>query len=101
VAVLNPGQGVQFRAVIARGDGAAIPLQWETGKNIAPSVGIWTGALADDTQTVWEPADKSVRLFASAWKNDNEWLPVQRMKLTLQDKSATVLILGLSADSID
>lgn len=101
VAVLNPGKGVQFRAVIARGDGHAIPLRWETGKNIAPSVGAWQGELASDTSVAWEPADKSARLFASIWKNENEWLPVQRIKLTLDDKSATVLILGLSADSID
>jgi len=101
VAVLNPGQGVQFRAVIARGDGFAIPLQWQSGKNIGPSVGAFQGELAEGTRIVWEPADKAARLFASTWKNENEWLPVQRIKFTLQDKAATVLILGISADSID
>ncbi len=101
VAVLNPGQGAQFRAVIARGDGAAIPLKWETGKNIGASVGAFQGELAEGTRIAWENADKSARLFTSAWINNNEWLPVQRIKWTLDDKSATVLILGLSAEAID
>ena len=101
IAVLHPGRGIQFRAVIARGDGAALPLRWETGKNIGPSMGPWDGTLANDTHVAWEAGDRSARLFSTTWENGNEWLPVQQIKFTLEDEAATILILGVSALSID
>jgi len=119
-AVLSPGRGVQSRCLILRDDGATLPLRWEAGKNLAPSLGPWSGELTeklsppiegwtsddsrqDQTQIAWEGTvgDTPARFFLTTWKNQNEWLPVRELSWVLEEESATVVILGISLLALD
>jgi hypothetical protein len=119
LAILNPGTGVQSGCTISRQDGVVIPLRWETGRNIAPSIGPWSGILTNElsppapglakevpkhlTKVAWEgnSGQAPVRLFSSSWRNLNEWLPVKDIEWVLTDDSATVIILGVTGLVVD
>jgi parallel beta-helix repeat protein len=119
-ALVNPGTGVQSRVMIMRQDGHALHLTWEADRNIATSLGAWSGSLTNSlsapiggwvrpedrsqpTDVAWEgPAGGTPgRVFASTWKNENEWLPVREVEWTLVDESATVVILGITGRMLD
>ncbi len=91
---------------IAREDGHKIVLAWQGGKNIGPSIGEWSGALADlpgkpgKTEIAWSgPQDKTtVRLFHTVWDNENEWYPVKQIEWRLQDAAATLFVLAVTVE---
>ena len=115
-AIISPGKGEQSRCVILRQDGMVIPLRWVAGENIGPSVGDFNGKLVEEqgesvggyqlklsrkpsqTQVAWEgkAGQTPVRLFATTWQNENEWLPVREMEWTLKDESATIVIFAVT-----
>lgn len=100
--IIDPGPGRPLRCQITRQDGQVVNLQWETGKNIGPSLGTWDasghtpGAKDFRTEVVWQSKDAKARLFLATWENDNEWYPVQKAEWTLQDSAATALIFGVT-----
>jgi parallel beta-helix repeat protein len=119
-ALPGTGAGVQSRCMILRQDGIVIQLRWEAGKNIAPSVGAWSGTVTNElspptygymlkedqkqaTDVAWEgqAGGTPVRLFLSHWRNLNEWLPVKEMEWLLADDSATVVILGITGRMLE
>jgi parallel beta-helix repeat protein len=102
LGLVNPGKGVQLRCRITRQDGTVVELRWEAGKNIGPSLGKWDGNLREDdkdakTEVGWQSQDSQARIFLTTWNNDNEWYPVKDVEWILEDDSAAVLILGVTA----
>jgi hypothetical protein len=101
-AVVNPAPtGLVDMCKILREDGAGVGLTWETGKNIASSIGEWTGQLSPETgdrktEIVWEAKSKKARLFLTTWNNENFWYPIRDLEWTVMDGQATIVILGLT-----
>lgn len=103
LGLVSPGKGVQLRCRITRQDGTVVELKWEAGKNIGPSLGKWDGQLNGDdkdakTEVGWQSQDGQARLFLTTWKNSNEWYPVKDVEWILEDDSAAVLMLGVTAE---
>lgn len=106
LAAVNPGSGPLATCVIRREDGVHVPLAWEGGKNMGPSIGPWEGKIEDlpgrpgKTQVVWRGISEKtpVRLFHTAWRNENEWYPIKQLEWRLDNPAATFLILAVTVE---
>ena len=76
------GKSQQFKLRIIRDDGAAVDVA--------------TG----NAERAWESKDSAQAVFTCGWKNDNPWYPVREIQLSLENPAATVVILGVTAQSV-
>jgi len=105
-AMINPDEkGLQGTCRIVRGDGITIPIRWERSLNVGPSTGKWKNDLKPKkerpatTQLIWEGKTKKgvpVRLFCTVWFNENEWYPINNLKWKLKNKTASIVLLGVT-----
>jgi hypothetical protein len=110
---LTAGPAVQCG--VRHGDGREVALVWTAGKDLVSSEGEWRGRLEPDpqarqrTDVVWtgqgdatvdgKPVRVPVRLFHTAWDNDDEWHAVKQLEWTLIDPQARVYLLGVTLES--
>jgi len=105
-AMLNPPDTkLVGMCKVLREDGMGVGLTWVSGQNIGPSVGPWPRGLqgkpageTSDTQLAWVSSDGSVRVFITAWDNDNYWYPLRDLEWCLMDGAATIVVLGVSVE---
>ena len=106
LAAVDPSTRPLATCTIAREDGHKIVLSWRGSRNIGPSIGKWDGRLADlpgqpgRTTVAWQGEWKGapVRLFHTAWGNQNEWYPVKQLEWRLDDAGAKVIVLAATAE---
>lgn len=80
----------QRHALASDGNDGSPARPWKT-KYIQPTEIAWQGTVNGTP----------VRLFATAWHNENEWLPVREIEWVLMDATAKVFILGITGRNLD
>ncbi len=85
-------KGPRAHCKIVREDGMTLELKWEDLNWTKPE-----DAKAPKTVSGWKSKDGQTEILLTTWANDNEWYPIREMQWTLDDESAKIVILGVTA----
>lgn len=107
-AVLDLGRESPAQLTILREDGVPTRLKWAPGATIAESAGKLEGKLdpKEDrgvaTSMAFEGQAKDgtpVRLFATRWRNDNQWFALTELKFKLLEPKSRFVLLAVSVSN--